>query len=168
MANALPRHRFLEDDMNPIPCMYAIVRYAPFVDTGEFANVGIVLMAPTARYFGYHLMGKRHGRVTRFFAQTNPKLFRAMLATLGEELEGKHQLLKQHGFADPFAPYDPEFAKNLFMEITRPREAIIRFSEVRGVLADDPQAKLQALYDHYVARDFGNKPGNEAQLAHGV
>ncbi len=53
--------------MNPVPCMYAIVRFAPFVDTGEFANVGIILMAPTARYFGYNLMGKRHGRVTRFF-----------------------------------------------------------------------------------------------------
>ncbi len=91
-----------------------------------------------------------------------------MLATLGEELGGKHKLLKQHGFADSLAPYDPEFAKNLFMEITRPREAIIRFSEVRGVLADDPQTKLQALYDHYVARDFDNKPSHETYLPHGV
>ncbi|HVK54151.1 MAG TPA: DUF3037 domain-containing protein, partial [Burkholderiales bacterium] len=32
-----------------IACHYAIVRFLPFVETGEFANVGVVLFSPNAR-----------------------------------------------------------------------------------------------------------------------
>ncbi len=154
--------------MNPIPCLYAIVRFAPFVETGEFANVGIIIMAPETRYFGFKLMDKRYGRITRFFEQMNPQLFRSMMATLGEELVGKHKLLKQHGFDKRLARNDVDFAKRVFMEITRPREAMIRFSEVRGVLADEPEAKLQELYRHYVERDFVTKEYHEAALERGM
>lgn len=154
--------------MSTVPCMYAIVRFAPFVETGEFANVGIVLMAPAERYFGFKLMHKRYGRVTRFFEQTKPELFRKTLAFLHDELEGKHQLLKQHGFDKRLASNDVEFAKRVFMEIARPREAIIRFSEVRGVLTESPEAKLQALYKHYVERDFATKEYQEATLERGM
>ena len=154
--------------MNAVPCMYAIVRFAPYVETGEFANVGIVLMAPAARYFGFKLMNKRYGRVTRFFEQTKPELFRKILAFLHKELDGKHQLLKQHGFDKRLVNNDVEFAKRVFMEIARPREAIVRFSGVRGVLANSPEEKLQELYGHYVERDFATKEYQEAALERGM
>jgi hypothetical protein len=154
--------------MNKIPCLYAIVRFAPFVETGEFANVGIVIMAPAAGYFGFKLMDKRYGRITRFFEQMRPAVFRGLMANLREEFAGKHQLLKQHGFDQRRTVNDVEFAKRVFMEITRAREAIIRFSEVRGVLADAPDTKLQELYAHYVERDFATKEYQEATLERGV
>jgi hypothetical protein len=32
-------------------CIYSIVRFAPFVETEEFANVGIVITAPAIRHW---------------------------------------------------------------------------------------------------------------------
>lgn len=40
----------------------------PFVETGEFANVGLVVFAPNARYFGFKLSGNRYGWVVIDFA----------------------------------------------------------------------------------------------------
>ena len=54
--------------MNKVACQYALLRFRPFVETGEFANVGVVLLAPEARFFGFRLL-KRYGRITQFFHQ---------------------------------------------------------------------------------------------------
>jgi len=34
---------------------YAIVQFMPYPETGEFANVGVVLACPTQNYFGFKL-----------------------------------------------------------------------------------------------------------------
>lgn len=41
--------------MTRIACQYAIVRFAPFVETEEFANVGIIMIAPKQRFFGFYV-----------------------------------------------------------------------------------------------------------------
>ena len=79
---------------NKIPCLYAVVHFAPFVETGEFANVGIIMMAPEQRYFGFKLMGRRHSRVTHFFEQLEAKVFRATMNTLREELDRAGGMLR--------------------------------------------------------------------------
>lgn len=154
--------------MNKTPCLYAVVRFAPFVETGEFANVGIVMMAPEQRYFGFKLMGRRHARVTHFFEQMESKVFRATMNTLREEMERAGGLLRQHGFDKRFKSNDVDFAKRLFTEIVRPRETVIKFSEPRAVLADEPGATLEELYGYYVERDFVTREYQEAVLERGV
>lgn len=154
--------------MNKTPCLYAVVRFAPFVETGEFANVGIVMMAPEQRFFGFKLMGRRHARVTHFFEQMEPKVFRATMNTLREEMERAGGLLRQHGFDKRFKLNDVDFAKRLFTEIVRPRETVIKFSEPRAVLADEPGATLEELYGYYVERDFVTREYQEAVLERGV
>lgn len=53
--------------MNQFACRYAIVQFAPHVETGEFANVGVVLMCPQTGYFDFKLQTRKHKRVTDFF-----------------------------------------------------------------------------------------------------
>lgn len=72
--------------MSRIACQYAIVRFAPFIETGEFANVGVVMMAAREGYFGFKLETQRYGRVTRFFEELDVKLYRATLYDLRDEL----------------------------------------------------------------------------------
>lgn len=45
---------------------YAIVRFLPQAQTGEFANVGIVLCAPDQVVFEFRLAPARLARVTDF------------------------------------------------------------------------------------------------------
>lgn len=140
-------------------CHYAIVRFMPFVETGEFANVGIVLFAPDTRYFGFKLLIDRQSRITNFFEQMEPKVFKAAMRTFREELERIDRMLK-HMERKP--------ALAVWGEIVKPRETILRLSDSRLVLADDAAAKLQELYAYYVERNFVTREYQEAILDKGV
>ena len=39
--------------MNQTPRLYSIVRFMLFVETGEFANVGVIMIAPEQRHFDF-------------------------------------------------------------------------------------------------------------------
>ncbi len=154
--------------MKKLACQYAIVRFAPFVETGEFANVGIVMMAPDHRYFGFELGLKRYARITRFFEDVDAQLYRKTLHNLREELERIADLLETHGFDRQLKEDDVDFARHLFAELVRPRETIVRFGEVRTVLTDDPAKKLKELFAFYVERNFVTKKYQEELLEKGV
>lgn len=154
--------------MTKTGCLYSIIRFAPFVETGEFANVGIVMMAPEQRYFGFKIMGLRHSRVTRFFDQLDAKVFRSTMKTVREEMERSALLLRQDGFDKRLKKNDVEFSRHLFAEMIRPRETVIKFSEPRMVLAEDPRRSLEELYGHYVERDFVTREYQEGVLERGV
>lgn len=140
--------------MTLTPCLYAIVRFCPFVETEEFANIGVIVIAPDHRYFDFKLMTKKHARVTNFFDQLDVKVFKSAVQNLREELERARGLLQRHGFDKRLKTNDVDFARALFNEIVRPREAVIKFGKPRAVLANTPKAKLDELYSYYVERDF--------------
>ncbi|MBI5792993.1 MAG: DUF3037 domain-containing protein [Rhodocyclales bacterium] len=149
-------------------CHYAIVRFMPFVETGEFANVGVVMFAPNARYFGFKLLGNRYGRVTNFFEQMDAKVFRAAMRTFREEMQRVDALLKQMGTDRRLRTLDREGTLRLWSEIVKPRETMLRFSESRVVLAGEPQDKLRDLFEYYVERNFVTREYQETILERGV
>ncbi|QFY41711.1 DUF3037 domain-containing protein [Candidatus Methylospira mobilis] len=146
-------------------CHYSIVRFMPFVETGEFANVGVVVFAPNARFFGFKLLMHRYARVTRFFEHMDSAVFRACMRTLREELQRIDDMLKPKG-GD--LHLDRAGALALWREIVKPRETMLRFSESRIVLAEDVQTKLQELYTHYVERNFVTREYQEQTLERNV
>ena len=150
--------------MNKYVCKYAIVRFSPFIETEEFANVGIIMMSPKHRFFGFKLEIKRYGRITRFFDDIDASLYRKTMYNLKEEMERINQILKPNGFDRRLKYNDIEFASTLFDEIIRPRESIVRFSKVRTVLADNLNEKLDELFAYYVERNFVTKKYQEALL----
>lgn len=154
--------------MKKTACLYAIVRFIPFVETGEFANVGIVMMAPEQRFFAFKLMTRRHKRVTHFFEQLEAKVFHATMRNLQEELNRATGVLRRHGFDKRLKINDVDFAKGLFAEIIRPRETIIKFSEPRAILANDLKETLTKLYGHYVERTFVTREYQETKLANSM
>ena len=149
-------------------CHYSIVRFMPFVETGEFANVGVVMFAPAARFFGFKLLVNRHARVTNFFEQMDARIFRVSMRTFREELDRIAELLKPMGTDRRLKALDRDGALRLWSEVIKPRETMIRFSESRLVLTSDARAKLQALYDHYVERNFATREYQEKVLERGV
>jgi len=154
--------------VNKIACNYAIVRFAPFVETGEFANVGIVMIAPKYCYFGFKLGIKKYARITHFFNNLDHKVYQATLYNLRDELKRATNMLKQHGFDKRLKNNDVNFATKLFGEIIRPRETIVRFSNIRTVLTDNPAEKLEELFGYYIERNFVTKEYQESILEKGV
>lgn len=147
--------------MTGLPCQYAIIRFLPYAETGEFANVGVVLACPTTGYLGARLMPTRKtGRITGFFDQLDVKVYREALKYLGEELGRIRDMAAERG--------NPAAVRPLFDGLIRPREALLRFSEVRVVMADAPEAMLNKLFARFVERDFASKQYHDQLLERGV
>ena len=149
-------------------CHYAIVRFMPFVETGEFGNVGVILFSPSARFFGFKVLGQRVSRITNFFEQMDSKVFRASMHATREELKRVSNVLKGMGTDRRFKALDREASTRLWLEILKPRESMVRFSDSRLVMAADPHAKLGELFAYYVERNFVTKEYQEKALERGV
>lgn len=149
--------------MKKFACQYALLRFRPFVETGEFANVGIVMMAPEARFFGFRLL-KRYGRITQFFHQLDRKVYLEGRELFKEELDRFSGELRRLALDGRKTQPEISLARNLFTELVRPREAMLQFAEQRVVLADNPKEKLVQLFDHYIERNFVTKEYQERLL----
>lgn len=156
------------NDMKKIACQYAIVRFSPFIETGEFANIGIVIISPQNRFFGFNLATKRYGRITQFFDEINAGIYKNTVYNLKKELERVSRNLKDQGFDKRLSYNDIDYSTNLFNELTRTRETIIRFSEIRTVLTNNPNDTLKELFNYYVERNFVTKKYKETLLESGV
>lgn len=154
--------------MTRIACQYAIVRFMPYIETGEFANVGILLWAPKTCYLGFKLLRKKHARITQFFEELDRAVYLKTMANLDAELCRVQGMLK--GQIAEFGDNDREygFHRGLFQELIRPRETIVRFSEQRAVLAENPEQTLAELYKYYVGRNFVTPEYQETILERGI
>lgn len=144
-------------------CQYAIVRFLPYAETGEFANVGIVLTCPQTGYFNFKLL-RRVRRISAFFEELDAAIFKNAYKTCHAELTRLNLLLVNAANDDAgLVMQTPNklLTKHLFTELIRPREAMIRFDEPRVVLTDDLDEKLIELYEHYVERNFATKQYQE-------
>lgn len=134
---------------------YAIIRFHPHVETEEFANIGIVLVAPKMSFLDFRLETRRIGRVTNFFDTLGYTKIRGVLNQYHQELKRIRDLAGHRG--DGQARFEFELADNadhLFHALTKDREGIIRFSEIRFAMTDGPRKKLDELFDYYVRRNF--------------
>lgn len=147
--------------MNGLPCQYAIIRFLPYAETGEFANVGVALACPATGYLDARLMPPRKtGRITGFFEQLDVRIYREAMKFVGEELVRIRDVAEgQEG-----AP----LVRQLFEGLTRPREGLLRFGDTRVILTDDPEIELNRLFARFVERDFASKQYHDQVLERGV
>jgi hypothetical protein len=121
---------------------YNLIRFQPDVETGEFANIGVVIYAPGTRALAFRLLAPwQHQRITHFFSPLGTTVFQGALAVVQTELQRVQKLLPS--VANPTALYE---------ELIRPREDIIRYAHTGVILGDDPQASADMLFSRYVER----------------
>ncbi|MBY4676812.1 DUF3037 domain-containing protein [Marinobacterium arenosum] len=142
--------------MKKFACQYKIIRFAPFVETEEFANIGVAVYCPANGLLEYRLAQPRFGRVTSFFHDMDPAVYRAARESLDRELGRTKELLSQLS--------DVELGKQVFNELTREKGGLVRFSSFRAILTPKVSLKADQLFDHYVGRSFNNKEYREVTL----
>lgn len=135
--------------MKRVACRYSIVRFLPYQETGEFANVGIVLVCPETGYFDFKLQSRRYGRITDFFAELDSKVYLESIKLFRSELE---RVQAQAYVCDH--RFGAEGIRKMFDALTHPREAIVKFTEARPRLSEDPGQTLEQLFRYYVEREF--------------
>lgn len=124
-------------------CRYSIVRFRPFAETGEFANVGIVAIASDGSAFEYQLTPKRFRRVTQFFDDLNGRLYSAAIEMLGDELI---RISQARTHQDTLLLFDMATLK---------RESMFVFSDIRTArFSESLRDFVTKLFERYVRRDF--------------
>ena len=138
--------------MNRQLCKYSIIRFQPFVETEEFANIGIALYVPEKNELYFKLLSaKEHERVTHFFKPLNREIFVATIQIIRTELEQLQSVLREKF----------KSSINLYDELISPREGMIQYSQNRVLLSTDIQQSLRHLFEHYVKREFAYKENYE-------
>lgn len=143
--------------MNKVVCNYAVVRFLPYPETQEFANVGVVLACASQSYFDFRLELHRRDRITHFFPELDEAIFTKGRTYFRDELESVRNAISADKAQQSSFSFKNEEFKRIFLELVKSRESIFRFSPVQTLLTEDPIAALDHLFDHYVERLFAQK-----------
>lgn len=139
--------------MNEFVCNFAIARFRPYRETGEFVNVGVVLLCPQLDFFGSVFEYRKHKRITDFFPELDIDVFKAGLGGLRKEL-GRICNQGEEKASQLVLGGEAQSRIGAFKELVRPRETLFHFGEIGTTFASDPKAKLQELFAFYVERQF--------------
>jgi hypothetical protein len=135
---------------------YSIVRFRPFVETGEFANVGIVALQFSTQRFAFKLAPRRLRRISGFFHDVDAAVYSNTVAGLRLEFKRIEQDRRTS-------------AGMAFDHLTKERESAVTFSEVRLIMADGSlKSIVDELYQRYVMRSFVTPEYREALLTRSV
>jgi hypothetical protein len=139
--------------------IYSIVRFRPFPETGEFANVGIIALERPSGALRFKLVPKRYRRVTQFFNNLDANTFSDSISILEEEI--------RHMARQSVERRSSDFAFKEF--IRRDQEAVWVFSEARTVrYVGDFDDAIDRLYELYIGRNFINSEYSEQFMARHV
>lgn len=135
--------------MTLVACRYAVVQFAPYRETGEFANAGVVLMCPESGYFGFKLQTRRTKRITDFFDELPRSFYVRAVKAMEDELQRVAGVVTQ---APPTGR--AAYLRQVFDSLIHPREALVRFAPPRAVMTVNPVTELERQFEHCVERAF--------------
>lgn len=121
---------------------YAVLRFLPYPETGEFANIGVVAYCPEMRWCGWAGDDQDVQRVTQFFPGVTAAAYLRQKEEITAEIERVCALVEN--------TTDRRLGNSIFNELVRHRESLFRFGDMRTILMNDPQELIQRLCDQYV------------------
>jgi hypothetical protein len=137
-------------------CNYAVLRFLPYPETGEFVNLGVAVHCADNGFMGMEMERRKLRRVTDFFPELVKDQFKLAQEAIWQELERVQDLMGTIG--------QGELKRRVFRELIRPRESIFRFSEVKTVLTDDPEKLVTTLFGQHVRRHFAQTKEHQEGL----
>ncbi|MDN7133033.1 DUF3037 domain-containing protein [Halomonas sp. MC140] len=146
--------------MSAIICNYAVLRFQPYLDTGEFANLGIIMLCNNGEFL-QRVETISRKRITHFFDKLPVKVFTQARQHFVAELRRTVDLANHNK-----GQLDVQL--RIFNDLVEPREAMFRFSQPGTFVAKDPMAALDELFNRYVHHDFKHIATPEEQLTKNV
>lgn len=127
------------------PYTFTVLRYVHDVVTGEFANVGVVLFAPKAKFLSA-ICSSRYGRLTNMFGSVNGGHIKEINRFLQARLEEEGERLGSELFFEKL----PHSVLEFTARILPPDDSSFQFSQEGGGITSDPQKTLEELFTRYV------------------
>lgn len=140
--------------MKNVAVRYAVVRFQPYPETGEFANIGIIAIDPIKGLFAYKLAERHSKRVTDFFHNLNRNFYLNTVKQIKFELDARFQAVTEFK-AD---------AREVFDDLIKPKSNLFQFEQSGALKALDFYKAVDDLYDHFVGHEFAKDKSYEAKL----
>ena len=143
--------------MNKHAYTYTVLRYVHDTGTGEFANVGVVLSAPSAQ-FADAILRPTYGRLSRMFPGMDGDHFRQVIRHLQsrfEEISGRVREEMELG-------QKPVDARSLAYSVIAPDDSSFQWSPMGSGLSADLPATLESIYQKMVER-YDDRPRTESR-----
>jgi hypothetical protein len=133
--------------MNKHPYTYTVLRYVHDTSTGEFANVGVVISAPSAK-FADAILRPTYGRLSKMFPGMDGEHFRQVIRHLQSRFEEiASQVREEMDFGQK-----PTNAQELAFSVIAPDDSSFQWSEMGSGLAADLPVTLESIYQKMVER----------------
>jgi hypothetical protein len=126
---------------------FSVLRYVHDVVSGEFANVGIALYAPEARFLGASC-ATTYGRLSSFFGGVDGPHIKRLL---GHVQRGIEDLADRLHSELSLAPNSPDIS-GWIVRVLPPDDSSLQFGPAAGGLTSDPEVTLDDLYERFVER----------------
>ncbi|WP_280564741.1 DUF3037 domain-containing protein [Chromohalobacter sp. 48-RD10] len=137
-------------------CNYAVLRFQPYPETGEFANLGIVMLCSNGQFL-QRVETRTRKRVTDFFDKLDPSIFRRARHEFADEVKRVAELANAN--AGDFA-----LQMGLFKHLIAPSETMFRFGPPGTIASSDPAKTLDELFNRYVHHDFDQREEVETTI----
>lgn len=136
-------------------CHYLMVRFTPYPETGEFANIGLVVYCQKANYFASKF-SQGHSRINQFFSGLDHAVAKAGIKWAQRELDALAKYRNDKAFLNVL--------KNLSMNAG----GLISFTEPGVALVESPAAFLDQKFADMVEHAFTKEPAYEQQMTRRV
>lgn len=120
-------------------CNYAVLRFLPYPETGEFVNVGVVVNCLDPVLFDFCLEPQMTPRMKALFPDQDEQAFATGIVAIQKELMRVKDMIR-----------DPKTCQHAFQEAVRPRESTFRFGDVGTLLTQDAEYIEEELFRRYV------------------
>jgi len=125
---------------------FTVLRYVHDIGTGEFANVGVALYAPEAKYLGA-MCTPRYGRLSKMFLDVNGDYFRSLMRYIETRFEELADRLRSE------LPLDKRESVMGFATEVLPRDdSSLQWSEPGAGVTSAPAATLDQIYERMVEK----------------
>jgi Protein of unknown function (DUF3037) len=133
--------------MNKHPYTYTILRYVHDTSTGEFANVGVVLSSPAARYASA-ILRPTYGRLSKMFPGFDGEHFR----TVVRHLQSRFDEIADRVLQEMELDQKPVNAHEMAFAVIAPDDSSFQWSPMGSGLAADLPATAESIYERMVER----------------
>jgi hypothetical protein len=133
--------------MNKHPYTYTVLRYVHDTSTGEFANVGVVISAPSAK-FADAILRPTYGRLSKMFPGMDGEHFRQVIRHLQSRFEEIASQVRE----EMDLGQKPTNAQELAFSVIAPDDSSFQWSAMGSGLTADLPVTLESIYQKMVER----------------
>ena len=131
--------------MNKQPYTYTVLRYVHDIGTGEFANIGVVLVSPSARFVDA-ILRPTHGRLSKMFPGMDGDHFRRVV----KHLQARFDEISTRVHEEMDLGEMPDSALELAHRVIAADDSAFQWSPMGSGLSADPSATLETIYQRMV------------------